>query len=94
MMTSVCGMDCGACENFGHACNGCSRQKGEVCWTHLLGGEACPIYLCTSRKQVPNCGACDEMPCSLFYRLHDPALTEEQWLDGICARMQRLREAN
>lgn len=93
-MLSVCGMNCARCENRGKSCKGCAQADGEVFFARLLGEKSCPIYLCAKRKGFSNCAQCDDMPCAHYYRLRDPALTEDEWLGGICVRMQKLREAN
>lgn len=91
-LISVCGTDCGACYCFGKMCNGCNPCEGKV--FHAPEGKACPIYECVRNdKGMPDCGACEEVPCKIWYCTRDPKFSEEEFQKNVAMRVQALKKS-
>lgn len=93
MELSVCGANCQTCPYFQQKnCKGCNLIKGEVFWAKMVSAEICPVYDCVVNKHKYNhCGFCDELPCKLWKDLKDPSLSDEEHLQSINIRVQRLK---
>ena len=93
MILSACGLKCDECEYFNNSCTGCIDVKGSTFWAkEMMPGKVCPMYDCAvNRKNLKNCGACDELPCKLFYDMKDPKSTDEEHLKSIETRVALLR---
>lgn len=87
-MTSVCGTDCGTCSCYKTMCEGCNTSEGKV----FHSPQGCKIYGCvTGDKKLPHCGACDELPCSIWTSTRDPKFSDQEFEQNISMRVQTLR---
>ena len=87
---SCCGTECTACGFYQKECAGCNECQGKV--FHAPKGKACPIYACSVQKhRYVNCAGCAEMPCTIWKETRDPQLSEEEFEESICKRMQNLK---
>lgn len=77
---SLCGVVCTDCDYYGSedGCKGCLKIQGKPFWLEYTGGEICDIYdCCTYKKELPHCGKCKELPCTLYGGL-DPTKSVEE----------------
>ncbi|MBE6753381.1 MAG: hypothetical protein E7559_03355 [Ruminococcaceae bacterium] len=89
---TVCGTDCTACGCYGSMCQGCNALEGRA--FHMAEGSICPIYECARvKKGMCNCGACSDVPCSIWRSFRDPQFTDEQFEANINERVSALRNA-
>lgn len=89
---SVCGLDCTACHCFGDLCKGCRFHAGKV--FHAPDGEACPIYECSiNQKGLRDCGGCGHVPCDIWRNTREPGLSDEEFEEGIKARLHKLEKS-
>ena len=93
MMLSACGLICSECEFFGKQCNGCHAVKGQTFWAlEHMPSKVCPLYGCSvNDKNFRDCGDCAEVPCKMFREMKDPNSTEEEHLQGLVDRVERLK---
>ncbi|HOZ30727.1 MAG TPA: DUF3795 domain-containing protein [Bacteroidales bacterium] len=93
MNISACGLICDNCQFFNKECTGCHQTKGKPFWTAFQENvSVCPLYDCSvNKKNLKDCGGCNELPCKLFYNLKDPNTTEEQHLESIKTRVSVLK---
>ena len=90
-LAPVCGLYCGSCEYLGEQCRGCGHQEGKPFWTAQMEIEVCPLYdCCVNRKQLEHCGLCSELPCTTFFELRDPSMSEEEAKRSILERQNEL----
>ena len=88
---SCCGADCSECGCFGNMCKGCNASLGKV--FHVPEGQACSIYECSvNQKGMKGCGECGQVPCEIWRKTKDPALTEEEFEHNIQERVNRLKQ--
>lgn len=90
-MICRCGADCETCQVYKDKCDGCEQIEGKVYWLEYIGSDVCPIYECGAEKGFAHCGYCDEIPCDIWYKLQDPAMTEDEHLQGIFERVRMLK---
>ncbi len=92
-LLSVCGCECSKCDYFHKKeCPGCNQIQGKVWWTGYVNASCCPIYDCVKANRIDNCGLCPELPCTSWYDLKDPNLTDEQHNQSIVERVERLKK--
>lgn len=91
MSIAVCGLDCAACGFYGTQCQGCAQEKGRVFWAKADEPGVCPIYACVEEKQVPHCGECAQLPCSIWDNLREPGITDEEFRHSLYQRQQNLK---
>ena len=90
-LAPVCGLYCGACEFHGEQCRGCGYVKGKPFWTSQMKIDVCPLYsCCVNEKHLEHCGLCGELPCDMFLKFYDPALTEEEAEKSVRDRVFKL----
>jgi len=93
-MLSVCGIDCGMCPSLFKECHGgCQAVAGKVYWTKQVGVTVCQLYQCVTDKKISDCGACEKLPCEMWFSLKDPSLTDEEHRVSIKDRVVRLKSA-
>jgi hypothetical protein len=86
-----CGLYCGDCEHIGVQCKGCGHQYGKPFWTVQTNIEMCPVYKCCRiRNRLEHCGLCDNFPCDMFNKFHDPALGPEEANQAVLNRIKDL----
>lgn len=90
---SCCGLECTKCVYYGTTCKGCNESSGKV--FHAPKGQACPIYECSmNQRQNRGCGNCDNVPCDIWKKTKDPALSETEFEQNIKERIHRLKGIN
>lgn len=89
----VCGLYCGVCEYREDSfCEGCMAIQGRPSWVEHVGMDACPLYsCCVVDRKLEHCGMCDDLPCDLFLRSHDPSLNADEARADIRNREITLR---
>lgn len=90
-MLSACGLFCDECRAFGESCKGCTEIAGRPSWTKDLGIDVCELFECAANRGFGTCGECDSLPCKQMAALKDPRITVEAHLDGLRAKVGRLR---
>lgn len=90
-MLSVCGLVCNECEAFGENCKGCIEMGGKPSWAQDVGIEKCQLFECCEIRGFMTCGECESLPCKPLVELRDPRITPEAHLDGLRAKVSRLR---
>ncbi|MCX6153522.1 MAG: DUF3795 domain-containing protein [Candidatus Kapabacteria bacterium] len=90
---SVCGVDCSVCNFFNDkTCAGCDAVQGRTFWALEHLGGACPIYDCAvNLKNLKSCAECDLLPCEIYFKMKDPAWSEEEHLKMIDVRVNKLK---
>ena len=48
-------------------CDGCHTLNGRMFWWC----EKCPVRLCAGKRQIQNCGFCDDYPCKDIMEIHE-----------------------
>lgn len=91
MIVNACGYYCEECQHLDNTCEGCNQVKGKPFWTVYYESDSCPIYVCAKTKKLSHCGKCPELPCKIWYELHDPSLSDEEHLSSIEKRSALLR---
>ena len=93
MILSACGLICDECEYFNKICTGCISVKGSTFWAkEMMPDKVCPLYNCSvNRKELKNCGGCEELPCTMFREMKDPKSTDEEHQKSILIRVSALR---
>ncbi|MFC2014934.1 DUF3795 domain-containing protein [Chloroflexota bacterium] len=90
-LTACCGGYCGDCEALGEKCPGCGQVYGKPFHVELYKLEVCQIYgCCVDKKQLENCGLCDEFPCETFTSLRDPSMSDEEFEQSLRERQRAL----
>ncbi len=90
-MINVCGSHCEDCEQYKTDCGGCAESKGRVYWTPYVGSEVCPMYGCCAGKGYAHCGACEALPCRIYFDTRDPSISEEEQQADVRTRAEKLR---
>lgn len=88
-----CGILCDECNFYNNLCSGCRSQNGSPFWAkdHIEKG-ICPIYECSVNKySFNNCGSCNKLPCSIFFELKDPNISEDEHKKSIADRVKKLK---
>ncbi len=67
------------------------RRDKRVYWAPYVGGEVCPIYGCCAGKGYAHCGACEALPCRIYFETRDPSMSEAEHEAGVYERAERLR---
>ncbi len=89
-LISCCGADCAACYCYGEMCQGCNTVCGKV--FHAPEGKECPIYACCRiQNGFSSCGECGKIPCGLILGTRDPSLSEEEFMQTVSDRVNRLK---
>ncbi len=92
-MTSICGVVCDICKDFGANCPGCAALEGKVYWASYVGADLCPLYdCCVNGKKLLHCGKCRELPCAVYYDTRDPSVSVAEHEKGIQERVEVLRK--
>lgn len=91
MIVSVCGQECDQCNFFPEDCAGCPEMSGKPFWAKGLPDNICGIYRCVEKKELGNCGQCDEIPCDQYQSVKDPAASDEAHRKNILDRVNRLK---
>ena len=93
MSLAPCGVECGVFEPCKEAgCSDCHSIQGKPFYLAEFGVETCPLYDCpVNQKGYHTCAECDELPCQKFYDWKDPSMTEEEHIDSINERTDRLK---
>lgn len=87
-----CGVDCGGCKEYTNSCKGCVGVEGKPSWVSYIGKETCPLYDCPiNEKKYKSCGDCINLPCEKFLNLRDPSMSDEEFENGIKARLEILK---
>ena len=88
---SCCGTECDACDFYQKECAGCNECQGRV--FHAPNGKACPIYACSVQKhRYATCAGCEQLPCAIWKATRDPQLSEKEFEESICERVEKLRK--
>ena len=88
---SCCGTECAACGFYQKECAGCNECQGRV--FHAPKGKACPIYTCSVQKhRYVTCAGCEQLPCAIWQATRDPQLSEKEFEESICERVENLRK--
>ena len=88
---SCCGRECDACDFYQKECAGCNECQGRV--FHAPNGKACPIYACSVQKhRYATCAGCEQLPCAIWKATRDPQLSEKEFEESICERVEKLRK--
>lgn len=92
MDLSPCGVDCEQCKDYLQSCQGCREIAGKVYWAGYMNLTTCPIFeCCIIEKTLVHCGACEKLPCKIYYDTKDPAYTDAEHEAGIQERGKILR---
>lgn len=91
-MINKCGFYCSECYAYHKECNGCEEVKGTPFWTEHIGGGQCPVFKCCSEKKYKHCGFCTQLPCQKWSDLKDPSISDEEHLNSIHMRTNRLKK--
>jgi hypothetical protein len=93
MLLSACGLKCDECEFYNKNCTGCLNVQGSTFWAkEMMPNKTCPLYDCSvNKKNLGNCGPCDELPCKMFRDMKDPATSDEEHQKSILVRVAALR---
>ena len=93
MTLAPCGINCGeyeACQAAG--CSDCNSIQGKPFYIKDFGMETCPLYDCpVNQKGYATCGECSELPCNIYYDWRDPSMSDEEHLNSINERVDRLK---
>lgn len=89
---TICGVDCGTCPIYQKECPGCDTLKGQVFWAKQHFDGFCPLYECAvTKNNFRNCNDCSELPCSLYYNVKDPSISDEENIKIVNIRVNNLK---
>ncbi len=92
MEISNCGLICKECGFYQQQCGGCYKVGGKTFWAQELPDKICSLFDCSiKKKQLKNCGDCDDLPCKMFVELKDPNISEEEHKKMMEKRVRKLK---
>ncbi len=87
---SCCGTDCHSCKFYNNPCAGCNEACGKPFHTPLQ--QTCVIYgCCVKKNRFSTCRFCKQLPCSIWFSVRDPSITDLEFRQNIADRIATLK---